>query len=87
MDRELMLLKGSVDQEAEQTMVIKLLFRPGSRSDGAPDDSVQVVEVAGDVLRAGLHLLEASTQGFPASVRLVRGYQAGYLPSLARPPG
>ena len=81
MDKELTLLKGTQGKLALKSTVIKMLIK--QQSDAA-DDSLTVLAVSDDVLKAGLELLEESTRDFPDSVKLANSFRVGYLPSLAR---
>ena len=81
MDKELLLFRGTQGQLAQRSTVIKMLFKQQSE---AAADSLTVLTVSDDVLKAGLELLEESTSDFPDSVKLANSFRVGYLPSLAR---
>ena len=81
MDKELLLFRGIQGQLAQRSTVIKMLFKQQSE---AAADSLTVLTVSDDVLKAGLELLEESTSDFPDSVKLANSFRVGYLPSLAR---
>ena len=81
MDKELLLFRGTQGQLAQKSTVIKMLFKQLTE---AAADSLTVLTVSDDVLKAGLELLEESTSDFPDSVKLANSFRVGYLPSLAR---
>ena len=78
MDKNLTIIH-SVDQEVVEKKVLKILFRVVEERNVAEFQNLETINTSNKILKAGLDVLERSTNNLPESFKTANDYKVCYF--------